>query len=208
VFWLDADIIETPQTIIQDLTRHNKDIVVANAYQRYTDDQGNPAIRPYDFNSWIDSEIARNLAKNMDENDVLFEGIPPLLFGGSRVLIAGYAEIPTYRTLMAYLYEPGQDAHEELSLDGVGTYTLTFGVFRLISRTALMVKAAVHRDGAAFPAFPFYHLLESEGFARMARRLGYACWGLPQYLVFLHPPFLLSSFADHFRYITTMNERF
>jgi mannan polymerase complexes MNN9 subunit len=46
-----------------------------------------------------------------------------------------------------------------------------------------MVKAAVHRDGASFPAFPFYHLLESEGFARMARRLGYICWGLPQYLV-------------------------
>lgn len=46
-----------------------------------------------------------------------------------------------------------------------------------------MVKAAVHRDGATFPAFPFYHLLESEGFAKMARRLGYTCWGLPQYLV-------------------------
>jgi mannan polymerase complexes MNN9 subunit len=47
-----------------------------------------------------------------------------------------------------------------------------------------MVKASVHRDGATFPAFPFYHLLESEGFAKMARRLGYTCWGLPQYLVF------------------------
>lgn len=51
--------------------------------------------------------------------------------------------------------------------------------------TALMVKAGVHRDGATFPAFPFYHLLESEGFAKMARRLGYTCWGLPQYLVTL-----------------------
>jgi mannan polymerase complexes MNN9 subunit len=47
-----------------------------------------------------------------------------------------------------------------------------------------MVKAGVHRDGATFPAFPFYHLLESEGFAKMARRLGYTCWGLPQYLVY------------------------
>jgi mannan polymerase complexes MNN9 subunit len=53
--------------------------------------------------------------------------------------------------------------------------------------TALMVKAGVHRDGATFPAFPFYHLLESEGFAKMARRLGYTCWGLPQYLVYLSP---------------------
>jgi len=58
---------------------------------------------------------------------------------------------------------------------------------RLNSSTALMVKAGVHRDGATFPAFPFYHLLESEGFAKMARRLGYTCWGLPQYLVQLLP---------------------
>ena len=55
--------------------------------------------------------------------------------------------------------------------------------FNTDDRTALMVKAAVHRDGATFPPFPFYHLLESEGFAKMARRLGYTCWGLPQYLV-------------------------
>jgi mannan polymerase complexes MNN9 subunit len=107
-----------------------------------------------------------------------------------RVLIVGYAEIPTYRSLMAYLYEPDRDAHEELRLDGVGTYAPTSGSFGLTCRTALMVKAAVHRDGATFPAFPFYHLLESEGFARMARRLGYGCWGLPQYLVW--PTLLLT----------------
>ena len=75
VLWLDADIVETPPTIIQDMTAHNKDMIVANAFQRYIDDQGNPAQRPYDFNSWIDSETARALAKNMDEDDVLFEGI-------------------------------------------------------------------------------------------------------------------------------------
>ncbi len=34
----------------------------------------------------------------------------------------GYAEIPTYRTLMAYLYEEGRDIHEEIQLDGVGAY--------------------------------------------------------------------------------------
>jgi mannan polymerase complexes MNN9 subunit len=39
-------------------------------------------------------------------------------------LIPGYAEIPTYRSLMAYMYEPGRDVHEEVQLDGVGTYTL------------------------------------------------------------------------------------
>jgi hypothetical protein len=37
-------------------------------------------------------------------------------------LTPGYAEIPTYRTLMAYLYEPGRDTREIIQLDGVGTY--------------------------------------------------------------------------------------
>jgi mannan polymerase complexes MNN9 subunit len=77
VFWLDADIIETPTTIIQDLTMHNRDIIVVNAFQKYNDDHGNQQERPYDFNSWIDSEIALNLAANMGEDDVLFEGTFP-----------------------------------------------------------------------------------------------------------------------------------
>ena len=118
VLWLDADIIETPSTIIQDLTLHNKDIIVANAYQKYYDKSGKEQQRAYDFNSWIDSEIAQELAANMKEDDVLFEGIP----NSEKELTKGYAEIPTYRTLMAYLYEEEKDIHEEIQLDGVGTY--------------------------------------------------------------------------------------
>jgi len=57
-----------------------------------------------------------------------------------------------------------------LPLDGVGG-------------TALLVKAQVHRDGAMFPPFAFYHLIETEGFAKMAHRLGYESWGLPNYFV-------------------------
>jgi hypothetical protein len=34
-----------------------------------------------------------------------------------------------------------------------------------------------------FPAFPFYHLVETEGFAKMAKRLGYSVYGLPDYFV-------------------------
>ena len=49
--------------------------------------------------------------------------------------------------------------------------------------TALLVKADVHRDGAMFPAFPFYHLIETEGFAKMAQRLGWHATGLPNYFV-------------------------
>lgn len=57
-----------------------------------------------------------------------------------------------------------------IDLDGVGG-------------TALLVKADVHRDGAMFPPFPFYHLIETEGFAKMARRLGWKSYGLPNYYV-------------------------
>jgi mannan polymerase complexes MNN9 subunit len=60
--------------------------------------------------------------------------------------------------------------HEEVPLDGVGGATL-------------LVKAEVHRDGAMFPPFPFYHLIETEGFARMAKRLGWQATGLPNYRV-------------------------
>ena len=74
VLWLDSDIIETPPTIIQDLTGHNKDIIVANAYQKYTDENGKQQERAYDFNSWIDSDIAQELAAKMKDDDVLFEG--------------------------------------------------------------------------------------------------------------------------------------
>lgn len=157
VLWLDADIVETPASLIQDLTRHDHPILVPNCFQRYyNSDNRKWDIRPYDYNSWIDSDTARELAGSMDPDDILLEG---------------YAELPTYRTLMAYLPDfTALDPHRTIELDGVGG-------------TALMVKADVHRDGAMFPAFPFFHLLETEGFAKMARRLGYEAFGLPDYFV-------------------------
>jgi mannan polymerase complexes MNN9 subunit len=75
VLWLDADIIETPSTIIQDLTSHNRDIIVANAWQKYNDENGQQQERGYDFNSWIDSETALNLGAMMNDEEVIFEGI-------------------------------------------------------------------------------------------------------------------------------------
>ena len=39
-----------------------------------------------------------------------------------------------------------------------------------------------------FPPFPFYHLSETEGFAKMARRLGWKSYGLPNYYVSLLRP--------------------
>jgi mannan polymerase complexes MNN9 subunit len=111
--------------------------------------------RPYDFNSWQDSDTAQELAKGMGLDDILLEG---------------YAELATYRSLMAYMADEELDLHLEVPLDGVGG-------------TALLVKADVHRDGAMFPPFPFYHLIETEGFAKMAKRLGWHATGLPNYKV-------------------------
>ena len=69
-----------------------------------------------------------------------------------------------------YILEPKGDSKTVVSLDGVGG-------------TALLVKAEVHRDGAMFPPFAFYHLIETEGFAKMAKRLGWESFGAPNYYV-------------------------
>ncbi|KAK2628351.1 hypothetical protein QTJ16_002997 [Diplocarpon rosae] len=157
VLWLDADVIETPPSLIQDLAAHDKPIIVPNCFQRFTDTKTKRASeRPYDFNSWQDSETARQLGDAMGPDDILLEG---------------YASMATYRSLMAYMAEDGGDPNQEIPLDGVGG-------------TALLVKAEVHRDGAMFPPFPFYHLIETEGFARMAKRLGWSATGLPNYKVY------------------------
>ena len=156
VLWLDADIIETPPRLIQDLAMHDKPIIVPNCFQRYVDPTTKERKeRAYDFNSWQDSEEAQNLARNMGLDDILLEG---------------YAQMATYRTLMAYMADENGDLHDEVPLDGVGG-------------TALLVKADVHRDGAMFPPFPFYNLIETEGFAKMAKRLSWSATGLPNYKV-------------------------
>jgi mannan polymerase complexes MNN9 subunit len=158
VLWLDADIVESPHSLIQDLAAHDKPIIAANCYQRYYNkDKGRMDVRPYDYNNWVDSQVAQDLAKTMNKDEVLFEG---------------YHEMATYRTLMAYMPERdgGTNAATVIELDGVGG-------------TSLLVKAEVHRDGAMFPPFPFYHLIETEGFAKMARRLGWKSYGLPNYFV-------------------------
>ncbi|CAD0089633.1 unnamed protein product [Aureobasidium mustum] len=157
VLWLDSDIVETPHSLIQDLAAFDKPIIVPNCFQRFYDkEKGAMDVRPYDFNSWIDSNTAQNLASKMGPDEILLEG---------------YAEMATYRSLMAYMSHPGGNPKDIVNLDGVGG-------------TALLVKGDVHRDGAMFPPFPFYHLIETEGFAKMAKRLGWSSWGVPNYFVY------------------------
>jgi mannan polymerase complexes MNN9 subunit len=167
VLWLDADVVETPPTLIQDLAAHDQAIIVPNCFQRFIDPKTKRrAERPYDFNSWQDSDEAKALGEQMGPDDILLEG---------------YAEMATYRTLMAYMATDDGDPKQEMPLDGVGG-------------TALLVKAEVHRDGAMFPPFPFYHLIETEGFAKMAKRLGWSATGLPNYKVDIHPSLYVFNF--------------
>lgn len=154
--WLDADIVETPHTILEDMIAHDKPVLSCNVYQRFVDDNKQPAIRPYDFNNWVESPEGLRIASTMNDDEIIVEG---------------YREIATYRTLMAYLFSKDADKDVEMAIDGVGG-------------GAVLVKADVHRDGAMFPSFPFYHLIETEGFAKMAKRLGYEVYGLPNYLVY------------------------
>ncbi|KFA61470.1 hypothetical protein S40285_03409 [Stachybotrys chlorohalonatus IBT 40285] len=157
VLWLDSDIVETPPTLIQDLAHHDKPVIVANCFQKYYDNEKKQmSERPYDFNSWQDSDTAQELAAKMGPDDILLEG---------------YQEMATYRALMAYQTTADNDKNMVIPLDGVGG-------------TALLVKADVHRDGAMFPPFAFYHLIETEGFAKMAKRLGWQPYGLPNYKVY------------------------
>ncbi|KAL9633300.1 MAG: hypothetical protein Q9164_004777 [Protoblastenia rupestris] len=158
ILWLDADIVETPPTMIQDMTSHDKPVLVPNCFQRYINEKGKKDIRPYDYNSWQDSQVAADMGAGMAPDDIILEG---------------YADVATYRTLMAMSADTteSRDQRAIMPLDGVGG-------------TALLVKAEVHRDGAMFPPFSFYHLIETEGFAKMARRLGWGCWGLPNYFIY------------------------
>lgn len=156
VLWLDSDIIETPQTLIQDLASHNKPIVAPNCLIKYFEPQTNKLVeRSYNLNNWQESDLSRNLGHKI----------------GPDVLLESYNEITTHRTFLAYMATDNGDPKTEVHLDGIGA-------------SVLLVKADVHRDGAIFPPFVFYHLIEAEGFAKMASRLGWRAIGLPNYKVY------------------------
>ncbi|KAG1144624.1 hypothetical protein G6F37_006565 [Rhizopus arrhizus] len=108
----------------------------------------------YDKNNWQETDRSREIQKGLDEEFVLLEG---------------YYEFPTYRYLANMPTEVSPDY--KVPLDGVGA-TFTF------------VKAHVHREGALFPAFTYQHQVETEGFAKMAKSMGFGVYGLPGYLIY------------------------
>ncbi|KAF3165190.1 Mannan polymerase II complex anp1 subunit [Orbilia oligospora] len=153
VYWRDADVETAPTSILEDLMRHNKDVIVPNVWRPLPDWLGNE--QPYDLNSWQESETGLELAAKLGEDDVIVEG---------------YAEYATWRPHLAYLRDPRGDPDVEMELDGVG------GV-------SILAKALVFRAGAHFPAFSFEKHAETEGFGKMCRRMKFSVIGLPHYTI-------------------------
>ncbi|KAA8908852.1 Anp1-domain-containing protein [Sphaerosporella brunnea] len=153
VYWRDIDVETAPATILEDLMRHNKDVIVPNVWRPLPDWLGGE--QPYDLNSWQESETALALADTLDEDAVIVEG---------------YAEYATWRPHLAYLRDPYGDPDVEMEIDGVG------GV-------SILAKAKVFRAGVHFPAFSFEKHAETEGFGKMAKRMRFSVVGLPHYTI-------------------------
>ncbi|KAF2491995.1 Anp1-domain-containing protein [Lophium mytilinum] len=153
VYWRDVDVETAPFTILEDLMRHNKDVIVPNVWRPLPDWLGGE--QPYDLNSWQESETALALAETLDEDAVIVEG---------------YAEYATWRPHLAYLRDPYGDPDMEMEIDGVG------GV-------SILAKAKVFRSGVHFPAFSFEKHAETEGFGKMAKRMKFSVVGLPHYTI-------------------------
>lgn len=155
VYWRDVDVETAPFTILEDLMRHNKEVIVpsksslhpsCNTSLLNVPDVWRPlpdwlgGEQPYDLNSWQESETALALADTLDEDAVIVEG---------------YAEYATWRPHLAYLRDPYGDPDMEMEIDGVG------GV-------SILAKAKVFRSGVHFPAFSFEKHAETEGFGKVS----------------------------------------
>lgn len=153
VYWRDVDIETCPGTVIQDLMKFDYDVMVPNIWRPLPKFLGSE--QPYDLNSWVESDPALELAKTLDEDDVIVEG---------------YAEYPTYRVHLAYIRNPEGNPDEVVDLDGVG------GV-------SILAKAKIFRQGVHFPAFTLWNHAETEAFGKMARAMGFRVGGLPHYTI-------------------------
>lgn len=154
VYWRDVDIVENPNSVIEDFVKLDKDILVPNIwFHRY--ENGRDIEGRFDYNSWQESSEGLALANSLPKDTVLAEG---------------YKEYDTKRKHMALMGNRGENHEEVIPLDGIGGVNI-------------IVKADVHRAGINFPCYAFENQAETEGFAKMAKRAGYGVFGLPNYVV-------------------------
>ncbi|KAI9470746.1 MAG: Anp1-domain-containing protein [Benjaminiella poitrasii] len=109
----------------------------------------------YDRNNWQESDLSLERQQYSPEHEVLMEDYNQYSMG--RHLLV---DMPTH-----------SERDHIIPLDGVG------GTFTL-------VKATVHREGAIFPPFIYQHHLDTEGFAKMAKSMGFSVYGMPSYTVY------------------------
>lgn len=69
VLWLDGDVIEYPETLLEDLIGMNKDIIVPNCWWHSYNEEGG-----YDRNNWQETPESLELQKTLADTDVLVEG--------------------------------------------------------------------------------------------------------------------------------------
>lgn len=153
VYWRDVDVETIPESVLEDLMHHGRDVIVPNVWRPLPDWLGN--IQPYDLNSWQESQGGLDLASSLDEDAVIVEGYP---------------EYATWRPHLAYMRDPSGNPEDEMELDGIG------GV-------SILSKAKVFRTGSHFPAFSFEKHAETEAFGKLSRRMGYSVVGLPHYVI-------------------------
>ncbi|TNY23877.1 Anp1-domain-containing protein [Rhodotorula diobovata] len=89
--------------------------------------------------------------------------------GPDVMLVEGYRELMTSRAHLVDM--PTHLGLAHVPLDGIGC-------------TFALVKAHVHREGVTFPTFVFDNEVETEGFAKVAKRAGFEVVGVPGILVF------------------------
>lgn len=153
VYWRDADVELCPGDVIETLMGKDYDVIVPNVWRPLPVYLGSE--QPYDLNSWVESPEALELAKTLDEDDVIVEG---------------YAEYPTYRIHLAYNREEDGNPNDVMDLHGVG------GV-------SILARASLFRDGAHFSAFTFENHAETEAFGKMVRKMGHQVGGTPHYTI-------------------------
>ncbi|BGO94946.1 hypothetical protein NBRC10512_000625 [Rhodotorula toruloides] len=108
----------------------------------------------FDRNNFAETEASLDLLEKIGPNVMLVEGYRELMTNRLHLV-----DMPTH---LGLAYVP---------LDGIGC-------------TFALVKAHVHREGITFPTYVFENEVETEGFAKLAKRAGFEVVGVPGLLVF------------------------
>ncbi|KAG1057650.1 hypothetical protein G6F43_000506 [Rhizopus delemar] len=106
VLWLDGDVTEYPETILEELIAVNKDVVAPNCWWHSYNEEGG-----YDKNNWQETPESLEFKKSLSEDDVLVEGYENVLL--------------THRKLMMDMRNESGDIYDTIPLDAVGG-TCTF----------------------------------------------------------------------------------